>query len=169
MSNGKQTLFLVAFLGSLTLNIFLGGFFVGNYLGRGHGHGHPPPMGKYPFERELGIIRALPESSQAKLSPLVQKQKEVMRTQHQQVEQAQQAVFNQLTADPLNSQALLEALTKLQQEKSNIHNFMSQFLVDAASQLNREERQQLAEAMRRRPPPPPPEGGFPPPPPPPGE
>ena len=170
MSNGKQTLFIVILLCSLAFNIFLSGFLVGNYLARGRGHPPPGhhPLGQGPFEPGLGMVGVLPEASQDKIAPLVQQQKTAMRSQKQQIKQAQQAVFAQLTAANFNSQAFLEALTHLQQEKNQAQQIMGQFLAEVARQLPQEERQRLAEAMRSRPPPPPPPLGheFPPPPPP---
>lgn len=166
MSDRKQILFLVALVSSLAVNIFLGGFLMGHHLAHGRDRPPPPPPSDKGLER---VLQMLPEASRAKIVPLVQKHKEVMRPQQQQVQQAQEAMFVQLTADPLNPQALSEALTHLQQEKHNIQKTMGQFLIEAAGVLTWEERQQLVEGMRRNAPPPPGEKFPPPPPPPPGD
>jgi len=163
MNNRKQTFFIVVLLCSLAFNIFLGGFMVGNYLGQGRFIHPPPDRGAMKLGLKQ-ILRTLSADSRAKITPLMQKHKAVMRSQHQQMQQVQQAVFDTLTVKEFNSSAFSNALNQLQQQQDEIQKLMGQFLAEVVSQLNQEERQRLAEDMRHRPPPPPPFGGPPPPP-----
>lgn len=168
MNNRKQTFFIVVLLCSLAFNIFLGGFMVGNYLGQGRLMPPNPPPDRGAMKLGLKqMLRGLSEDSQAKIAPLMQKHKAAMRSQHQQMQQAQQTVFDTLTVKEFNSSAFSNALNKLQQQQDEIQKLMGQFLAAVADQLNQQDRQRLAEDMRRHrpPPPPPPHFGGPPPPP----
>lgn len=167
MNTNKQTLFAIALLGSLAFNIFLGGFVLGKFLGHPHPplHGDRPPHGPPP---EMAILRELSPESREKISPFLQAHKEAMQPEFRKMQQAQQAVFEQLTAETFKSDALATAFTQLQQERGKIQEIMSQFLINAAGQLSKEERFILAKSVRRGPggmggPP----GDMPPPPPPP--
>lgn len=169
MSINKQTLFAIALLSSLAFNIFLGGFVLGKFLG----HPHPPPFGGRPPHGgmpppEFAMMRELSTESRDKIRPFMQAHKEAMQPEFRKMQQAQQAVFEQLTAETFNAEALAAAFTQLHQERGKIQEIMSQFLISAAGQLNKDERLILAKSMRRGPggiggPP----GDEPPPPPPP--
>lgn len=168
MSINKQTLFAIALLGSLAFNIFLGGFVLGKFLGHPHPpHGGRPPFGGMP-PPEFAMLRELPPESRDKIRPFLQVHRDAMQSEFRKMQQAQQAVFEQLTTETFSTNALAAAFTRLQQERSKVQEIMSQFLINAAGQLNKDERLILAKSMRRGPggiggPP----GDEPPPPPPP--
>lgn len=168
MNVNKQTLFAIALLGSLAFNIFLGGFVLGKFLGHPHPphRDHPPHRGMPP--PEFAMLRELSQESRDKIRPFLQAHKEAMHAEFRKMQQAQQAVFEQLTADTFDANTLATAFTQLQQERGRVQEIMSQFLINAAGQLNKDERLILAKSMRRGPggmgiPP----GDAPPPPPPP--
>ncbi len=160
MNVNKQTLFAVALLGSLAFNIFLGGFLLGKFLGHPHfpHDGHPPKRGMPP--PEFAILRELSPESRDKIRPFLQVHREAMHAEFRKMQQAQQAVFEQLTTETFNAATLATAFAQLQQERVKVQEIMSQFLINAAGQLNRDERFILAKSMRRgpgdEPPPPPP-------------
>lgn len=160
MNINRQTLVAVVLLISLTCNVFLGGFLLGKHLGHPP-RGFPPPPGMEPPPPELNILRELPPESRDKIRPFLQAHKEAMHTEFEKMRQAQQAVFEQLAAENFNATALATAFSQLQQERSRVHDIMSQLMVNAASQLDKNERLALAKSMRSRrghhPPPPPPD------------
>jgi uncharacterized membrane protein len=160
MNINRQTLVAVVLLTSLTCNVFLGGFLLGKHLGHPH-RGFPPPPGMEPPPPELNFLRELPPESRDKIRPLLQAHRKAMQPEFEQMRQAQQAVFEQLAAENFNATALATAFSQLQQERSRVHDIMSQLMVNAASQLDKNERLALAKSMRSRrghhPPPPPPD------------
>ena len=146
----KSHWFAIILLISLSFNLFLGGLLVGQHLGTGaeSKRFHPPPMGpKFHW-----LIKSLPPESQAKVRPLLQTHRQHMRAQIRQMKQARRAVHQQLTATAFNPQTLSEALATSRQTMVQAREKMHSVLVEIASHLNQEERQQLSKAMHRKPP-----------------
>jgi len=158
MNTNRQTLVAIILLTSLACNVFLGGFMLGKHLGHPP-YGFRPPPGMDPPPLELNILRELPPESREKIRPFLQAHREAMKPEFDKMRLAQQAVFNQLMAENFDAAALQSAFSQLQQERVRVHDMMSQLLINAASQLNKDERQALAKSMRRggghHPPPPP--------------
>lgn len=151
MNINKQTLFAIALLGSLAFNVFLGGFILGKFLGHPHPpHGERPPNGGMP-PPEFAIMRELSPESRDKVRPFLKAHKEAMQPEFRKMQQAQQAVFDQLTAETFNADTLAAAFTQLQQERGKIQEIMSQFVINAAGQLSQDERLILAKSVRRGP------------------
>lgn len=148
MIQGKQRFFAIILLGSLALNFFLGGLFVGKYFGYFSEPKHFPPHRMGP--RLHWMVQGLPEESQAKIRPLMQKSRSKMRSQMHRVSKARRAVHEQLTARDFNQEALSKALATLRQEMGNTQQHMHTQLVEIANKLDEKERQQLSEATHRR-------------------
>jgi uncharacterized membrane protein len=145
---GKQRIFAIVLIGSLALNLFLGGILVGKYFGH---HSEPKHFPHHRMPPRLHwMIQALPEESQAKIRPLMREYRSKKRSQRHRFRQARRAVHEQLTASDFNKESLSKALATLRQEMGNTQQQMHTQLVKMASQLDEKERQILSEATHRR-------------------
>jgi uncharacterized membrane protein len=146
MNQGQLRLIGIVLLSSLAINLFLGGWLVGNWLnplvyqgGRQHG----PMMMKFHW-----LIQSLSAESQKKVLPLLQEHQQRTKPQFQRVQQARQMVYQQLVAPDFNAAALSKALANLQQQVGQMQQMMLADLVKLASQLTVEERRQLVKSAQ---------------------
>ncbi len=146
MKSGKLRIVGILLLGSLALNLFLGGLFVGYYLNqRTQQHAtYPRPM-MMKFRR---LVQSLPAESQAKILPLLQVHYQRVKPQIHQVQRAQQVVYEQINAPNFNAEALSAALAKLRQEMTQAQQLMHADLVNLISQLNENERRHLSKVIQ---------------------
>lgn len=141
----KSRIFAIILLCSLVLNLFLGGIFVGKYY-----------FSKHRFQRHMQprlhwIIQSLPEASQIKIKPLMQKYNFGTEAQILKIKQARKAVHKQLTAADFNKELLSQSLATLRQEMGKTQQNMHMQLLEIVSQLDATERQQLSKTTHRKP------------------
>ncbi|MFK5969792.1 MAG: periplasmic heavy metal sensor [Candidatus Marithrix sp.] len=140
----KSRIFAIILLISLALNLFLGGIFVGKFSGHKFQRHNMQP-------RLHWIIQSLPEASQIKIKPLMQKYDLKTEAQILKIRQARKEVHKQLTASDFNKETLSQSLAILRQETEKTQQHMHMQLLEIVSQLNTTERQQLSKATHRKP------------------
>jgi uncharacterized membrane protein len=147
----RQHLVAILLLSSVTLNLFLGGILVGNYLGKVS----EPKLGHSDKSHRLPklhwMIQSLPTESRDKIRPILEESHAQLRQQMRRVKETRRAVHQQLTAPDLNTEALSETLAKLRQQRGEARQIMHQALIEIASQLDAQDRQRLSEATRKPP------------------
>jgi len=150
MIQRKQRVFAIVLLSSLALNFFLGGIFLGKYFGYFSGS---QAFHRYHNRPRLHwMIQTLPEESQAKIRPLMQKFHSKTQSKMYRIREARRAVHEQLTARDFNRELLSKALATLRQKMGETQQHMHTQLVEVASQLDEKERQQLSKTTHKQPP-----------------
>ncbi len=139
----KSRIFAIILLISLALNLFLGGIFVGKFSGHKFQRHNMRPKLHW-------MIKSLPEASQIKIRPLMQKYDIETKAQMLKIRQARKAVHKQLKAADFNKELLSQSLTILRQETEKTQQYMHIQLLKIAGQLDATERQQLSKATHRR-------------------
>jgi len=147
MIQGKTSLVALFLLGSLILNLFLGGIIAGSGLIK---WGHPDKS-SHKLPKLSWMIQSLPEESREKIRPILEEYRANIRQQMRHVKEMRRAVHQQLTAPDLNAETLLEALAKLRQERGEAQKMMHEALIKIASQLDAQDRQRLSETTRKPP------------------
>lgn len=145
MNQSQLRLIGILLLSSLAVNLFLGGWLVGQFFNPlQHGGAHQGPL----MMKFHWLIQALPAASQKKVLPLLQEHQQRLQPQFQRVQQARQVVYQQLIAPDFNVDALTNALASLHQQMSQMQQMMQTDLVKIASQLTVEERRQLVKVAQ---------------------
>ncbi len=138
----KSRIFAIILLISLALNLFLGGIFVGKFSGN--------KFQRHMQPRLHWMIQSLPEASQIKIKPLMQKYEIKTEAQMLNIKQARTEVHKQLTAPDFNKVLLSQSLATLRQEMGKTQQYMHTQLIEIASQLNTTERQLLSKSTHRK-------------------
>ena len=138
----------VALAISLTLNLFGLGFMSARFL-HGHRGDHGGPRGPFFGPRSLLLDAELGDSMDAEVRGVMERHRESLRAQREQLRKARQAVSAALTSEPFDAGALTQALARLRQMTDESQALRHAALIEIAPALTREQRQRL-EPKRRQ-------------------
>ena len=134
--------FIILFIASIALNLFFGGILIGLYLKPSY-----PPSPRGMFQQ---VLNFLPTTTQIRVAPLIQKHIEVIKMQEQQIKLIHQEAYKKLLNSHFNPEEFSAILAKLRQERSKMQENMHVGLIEIATQLDLEERKNLAELFKQR-------------------
>lgn len=127
---------------SMTLNLFALGFMSARLL-HGRGGGHGGPRGPFFGPRALLMDPELRGSMDGPMRGVIERHRESLRAQRQELRQARQAVHAALTAEPFDGEALEQALARLRQRTEQSQALMHAALVEIAPTLTHQQRERL--------------------------
>ncbi len=130
---------------SLVVNLLLIGFLGGRMAG----HGPPPGFGPDPTAGFFRLLGFLNEERRATITPELRKQMGEFIPMLRKIHRDQKDVFETLTADPFDPNALASALADLRSNLTAAQVASHRSFVQMAISLTPDERQSLARAMRR--------------------
>ncbi len=135
-------------LGSVVLNLFLGGWLIGFYW-----RGEPDALAqvssnslpRQPLQSLHWLQQALPDS-QKRVQPVFAQQIQGIKPDLKQFHHLQQAIRQELSTEKLDVQVLSQRLAASRQAQHKIQGRMHEALLEAISHLSVQERQKLARA-----------------------
>jgi Spy/CpxP family protein refolding chaperone len=136
----------IALAVSLTLNLFGLGFMSARAL-HGRGGDHHGPRGPFFGPRGLLLDAELGGSMDAQVRGVMERHRESLRAQREQLRQARRAVQTALMSEPFDAGALKQALARLRQRTGESQALMHAALIEIAPALTHEQRERL-ETMR---------------------
>ena len=134
-----------ALIASLIANLLMIGFFVG----RMSGFGAPPAFGPDPTAGFFRMLGFLSDERRATVRPELRKELGELMPALRKVRGDQREVFETLTADPFDADALERALADLRANLTAAQAASHHSFVELAKRLTADEREELARAMRR--------------------
>jgi Spy/CpxP family protein refolding chaperone len=148
MSTASKRLWIALAI-SLTLNLFAGGFISARLL-HGRGGDHGGPHGPFFGPRGLLLDAEFGASMDAQVRAVMERHRESLRGQREQLRQARQAVGAALTSEPFDAAVLEQALARLRQRTDESQALMHAALIEIAPALTHEQRERLAPVHRPR-------------------
>jgi Spy/CpxP family protein refolding chaperone len=127
---------------SLTLNLFGLGFMSARFL-HGRGGDHRGPRGPFFGPRGLMLDAELGGSIDAEVRGVMERHRESLRAQREQLREARQAVSAALRSEPFDAGALKQALARLRQMTNESQALMHAALIEIAPALTHEQRERL--------------------------
>lgn len=131
--------------GSLALNLFLIGILAGGWLAQRPGDGFDPAGGPGFVPH---MIRSLPQGAREAAVDRFVERRGAIRRQMIGLRQARRSVYSALTAEEFDRAELETALAGLREQVSALQAGIHEAIVEVASQLDAEDRQQMAETLR---------------------
>ena len=127
---------------SLTLNLFGLGFMSARWL-HGPGGDHHGPRGPFFGPRGLLLDSELGGSMDAEVRGVMERHRESLRAQREQLREARQAVGAALGSEPFDAEALKQALARLRQATGESQALMHAALIEIAPALTHAQREGL--------------------------
>lgn len=156
LSFTKPAAYILILLGlSLSLNLFLVGFYVG---GRLHADTKPPAskVKKHRQYNEMSppisvgrMLRAVPEEKRAVVKQSLDKRRVLVRETLMDQRQAQKKLYELLSADELDLPALKTALDQEMVYKQKLEGFSRDLILDVVVTLDKQARQKFAKSLLR--------------------
>lgn len=138
----KTLLYTTLFL-SLGVNIFIGGYLIGE-------KSHVWPHKKSSEEMVLrGMLRELPQESRKALGPMIQNSKKISRENREKIIQARRLLLEQMSKPELDKQKLKETMDTIEQLSVENLSIAQNILYETIIHASFEERLKLIEAFKR--------------------
>ncbi|MEM7017474.1 MAG: periplasmic heavy metal sensor [Pseudomonadota bacterium] len=146
--NKRTWTFAIILIISLSLNLFIGGFLVGQaFMKSGERH----RMGPSPFKPHMmRLVKQLPEDKQEAVKPIVKSYRQQFRGQIRQMHQARRAVIKALEKESLDEAEVMRLLGELRQAQDASQTVLHEHLVKIASHLPPEQREKALFSKSKR-------------------
>jgi uncharacterized membrane protein len=143
----KQQIFILTLIISLIINIFLGGILIGKRFYGAHPDFHSPPHMRLPPMYLERLLEDLPPEKAELVRPIIIEHITQFRAHFRDITASRRAVYEQLTAEKVNQQALSEAIVIMQQNVQKTREIMYKTLIKIAIHLDKTEREKLVDGM----------------------
>lgn len=133
---------VVALLVSLTINLLFVGAFIGYKVWGPKRHHFPPHFG--------WMIRNLDDETREELKPVIERQREELTPLRHEMREAQRRFNEALSQEPLNEEALDEAISNLRKKSAAFQAAMHDQAMLIIKNMDVEERKKVARYLRHR-------------------